>query len=59
LGKRAVVSVAEKACVHVKNNILVQASEILPSVSPSQGQTYPSIGTVLEIFSVVRGWGDK
>jgi hypothetical protein len=36
--------------VPTKNKILVQASKILPTISPIFGLTHPSIGTVLEIF---------
>jgi hypothetical protein len=34
-----------------KNNILVQASKILPTISPFYGVN-PSLSTVFEIFSV-------
>jgi hypothetical protein len=52
MGKREAVSVAEKnTCAHVKN-ILVQRSKILPTISPFYGVNLPSVGAVLDIFSV-------
>jgi hypothetical protein len=49
--KRTALCIAKK-CALVKNNILMQASEILPSISSFCGIN-PSVCVVLDVFSVI------
>jgi hypothetical protein len=47
------VTEKEKICAPVKNNILVQDSKILSTISPFYG-VYLSVSTLLDIFSIKK-----
>jgi hypothetical protein len=59
MGKRAVLRVGEKKLSVPAHIILVQASKILPTISPICQITHPSVGTASDIFSVEKVNGKK